>query len=169
LITKKQVEKSIRGWLPKEPVFPSPSNPKRSMPEAKDEKQKDGKRIGRIIYVTILAGGILEGLFSAMGFGFYAAIPIGVAIPLVVAVAERRLKLPKKDLMQTQRKCIKMIAIANSAVVGLFTSFIFLIPIIKNDEVALAFGIALVASWFLINRLLLRNYNKQTRTEETRI
>lgn len=164
-MSSKRKIQSIRGWLPKEPVFPSPSNPKRFVSDAKDEKQKE-KRIGRIIYVTILVGGILEGLFSAMGLGFYAAIPIGVAIPLVAAVADRRLKLPKKDLTQTQRKIVKMIAIANIAIGGLFISFIFSIPIIKNDEVTLAFVIALIASWFLINRLLLRNYNKQASTEE---
>jgi hypothetical protein len=165
---KKSLESRIKGWFPKEPVFPSSSNPKRFVAEAKDEKQKENRRIGRIIYVTIVVGGILLGIFSAMGFGFHAAIAIGVAIPLVAAVAERRSKLPKKDLTQAQRKGAKMIAIANMAVGSLFISFYFLINplIIKNDGVTLAFMIALFASWFLINRLLLRKYNKQMSTEE---
>lgn len=164
--TAKSLKNRIRGWLPKEPVFPHPSNPKSSMPEVKAENQRGDKRTGRIIYVSILAGAILEGLFSAMGFGFYAAVPIGVAIPLVAIVADRRLKRPGKDLTGEQRKGVKTFAIANLAVGGLFALIILLTPIIKNGEVSLAFVIAMVASWFLVNRLLVRNYSKQASTKE---
>ncbi|MBN1245785.1 hypothetical protein JXA31_09360 [Candidatus Bathyarchaeota archaeon] len=161
---KKNLEKQIRGWFPKEPALPSTQSMKMAA-QKENEKQNEAK-IKQVLYVILGVGGVLLGIFSGMGYGLCAAIVIGVATALVIAVADRHLNPRQRGAKEVrtvvQRKVMNSILIFNVAIFGLYLALYFgILPIISNAELALVIVIALLAVWFLVNRLLLRNLRKQ--------
>ena len=160
---KKSWKDQIRGWIPKEPSFPSTVTAQ--------VNQKTNHHHNVIAYIAIFAGvfaAVFLSMSAAYGLGLgsdyatFAAAMAGVMATIVASVMFSKSNQNKPPLTERGRSAAKIIAAANVVIVGIFLGTYFLVnPIIKSAELTLGLWIVLLLSMFLVNNMLYRNFKKQ--------
>jgi Na+/proline symporter len=176
-VLKKRLETRIRGWLPKEPSLP---NPQKTKIVEVNQKTKNPTKTRLAMFciglfaVLFITFTILQGLglesyspFAAGAVGALAAAVLSVLLWKPRNQSSKPSEMKNEAKTEGERKALKIFVVANATMLGIFLVTYFLIdPINSNSELTLVYWIALVASFFLINRLLIRNYQKQTKMIE---
>jgi ABC-type antimicrobial peptide transport system permease subunit len=159
---KKNLEKCIQGWLPKETASPTTVSAQVSQKTRRPLSQVYlaifGITFGTALIVTV----ILYGLGLGNAYVTFTSAAVGVLASIVFSVLSSRKSTQNKPLTKEAKKAAATIGVANAAMGGVFLgTYVWVNPLISSGMLALGLWIILLFTLFAINHLLSRNLKKQ--------
>jgi hypothetical protein len=159
---KKNLEKCIQGWLPKETASPTTVSAQVSQKTRRPLSQVYLAIFGITFGTALIVTALLYWLGLGNAYVTFTSAVVGVLASIVFSVLSSRKSTQNKPLTKEAKKVAALIGVVNVGMVGVFLgTYLWVNPNIQSGMVTLGLWIILLFACFLVNNTLGRKLKKQ--------